>query len=259
MAAPKNLRRSRMQIRHLPLRTRFVAIAVAAILISTVSSVDKARAELRLSAYSGLGTTADSDVKLEQQGGTNLTFNDVNWEHQSLKAPIYYGLRLNYWFESAPSWGVGVDFTHAKMIAQTGQVVTVTGTRAGNPVASPEPLGNTITNFQFSHGHNLLTLNGFHRWFFGDRVEPYVGFGFGVAIPHVEATVDGIDTQEYQVAGPAGQGLAGINLQIYGPLSLFAEYKLSYARLEADLQSAGTLRVRPWTHHFILGISFNLF
>jgi lipid A oxidase len=248
-----------MQSRLLPVSARLVAIAVATVLIATASSINEARAELRISAYSGIGDTLDSDVELEQSGGTKLTFGDVSWEHQSFEAPIYYGLRLNYWFERAPNWGIGIDFTHAKMIAETDQIVPATGTRGGAPVTTREPLSNTITNFQISHGHNLLMLNGSYRWFFGERFEPYVGAGLGVAIPHIEATVSGATTHEYQWVGPAGQGLAGVNLQIYGPLSLFAEYKLSYADIEADLQGGGTLRVRPWTHHFILVVSFDLF
>lgn len=230
---------------------------VAAVLL-VIAFPSAARAEWRLSAYGGASDTWDSDVKLHQPGGTDLTLNDVSWSSESFKSPIYYGARLTYWFDAAP-WGLALDFTHAKMIASTGDVVEVSGTRAGMPVSGSEPIGNTFSNLQISHGLNLLTLNGLYRWQTSRGVEPYVGLGAGVAIPHIETNIGGVETQEYQLAGPAAQALVGLSAPVYGRFSVFAEYKLSYADISADLTGGGTLDVKPWTNHFLAGLSFRFY
>jgi hypothetical protein len=216
------------------------------------------RAEWRLSVYGGGSDTRDSDIKLRQPGGTNLTFSDVPWRGESFQSPIYYGARVTYWFDAAP-WGLALDFTHAKMIASPSDVVEVSGTRAGVPMSGREPTGNTFSNLQISHGLNLLTLNGLYRLQEFHGLEPYAGLGAGVAIPHIESNIGGVETQEYQLAGPAAQGLIGLSYRVYGRFSVFAEYKLSYADISADLGGGGTLDVKPWTNHFLAGLSLRLY
>jgi lipid A oxidase len=238
---------------------RIGKLAVTAGLAGALFAVDGAHANLRLSAYGGVAETLDTDVEFEQDGGTALTLNDISWDNESFQSPIYYGLRLSYWFDRAPSWGLGLDFTHAKMIADTDQIVTVNGTRAGMSVAGRERLGETFSNLQLSHGHNLLTLNALYRLFPVDRFETYIGLGIGAAIPHVETEINGIGTSEYQLAGAAAQGLLGVNVGLVKHLSAFIEYKLSYADIDADLQGGSSLHVEPWTNHFILGLSLSFF
>lgn len=222
------------------------------------------RAEFVISVYGGVASTMDSDVRLLQPGGTNLKFDEVSWTDKSFVSPIYYGLRLTYWTEKAPTWGVAIDFTHPKMHAKLEETVTVTGTRAGVPVNNREPLRNTFGDLEFSHGHNLLTLNALHRWFpagernktFLGRVQPYVGFGAGVAIPHAEVGTGGVITYEYQQVGPALQGLVGVSFDLIKHVAIFPEYKISYANMSVELADGGSLQVDPWTHHFALGISY---
>jgi len=223
------------------------------------------RAEFVVSVYGGMADTLDTDVKVSQPGGTNLTFNDVSWSDKSFEGPIYYGLRLNYWVKESNGWGVGVDFTHAKMYAELVDTVNVSGSRAGAPVAGAEPLGNTFQELSFSHGYNLLTLNGMYRWFpkgvrddtFLGRLQPYAGLGMGVAVPHVEVEINGVRTEEYQYTGPTFQGLGGINFDMYKKFSLFMEYKLTYSNMDADLTGGGSVEVKPWTNHFIFGFSYS--
>ncbi len=224
-----------------------------------------AHAEFVVSVYGGVADTLDTDVKLSQPGGTDLTFSDVSWTDKSFEGPIYYGLRLNYWFKESNGWGVGVDFTHAKMYAELDDTVNVSGTRAGTPVAGAEPLRNTFQELTFSHGYNLFTFNGMYRWFpngvrddtFLGRLQPYVGLGLGIAVPHVEIEINGDRTEEYQYTGPAFQGLGGINFDVYKKFSLFMEYKLTYSDMDADLTSGGSVEVEPWTNHFIFGLSYS--
>lgn len=230
-----------------------VAFASALLAVSSI-----AHAEWRLSLYGGASYTLESDVKLKQPGGTDLTLHDVPWSDESFKSPIYYGARLGYWFNDAP-WGLALDFTHAKMIASPGDVVEVSGTRAGAPVSGQEPVGSTFSNLQISHGLNLLTLNGLYRLRPPIRIEPYAGLGVGVAIPHIETEIGGVQTQSYQLAGPAAQALIGVDAPVYKGFSAFVEYKLSYARISGDLDGGGTLEVNPWTNHFVFGLSYRFF
>lgn len=231
-----------------------------AIIISGVAS-----AELFFSGYMGIASTHDTDVELNRPGGTNLTFSDVSWDDDSFASPIYYGLRAGYWFKNSPNWGMAVDFTHAKMYAELDKSVHVSGNRNGSPVSGQERLRDTFDVLEFSDGHNLLTLNGMYRLMsmgaskndFLNRLQPYVLAGLGIAMPHVEVTVDGDRTFEYQATGLAAQTGAGLDVEITRWLSVFAEYRLSYAGIDANLEGGGTLETEPWTHHVNLGVTFS--
>lgn len=230
--------------------------AAMVLAVLALSSVE-VQAEWRHEVYGGRSDMFDSDVWLHRPGGTDLTLSDVPWRGESLRPPIYYGTRLTYWSDAVP-WGLALDFTNAKMIARSDDTVAVGGTHAGVPVSGDETAGDTISSSQISHGLNLLTLNGLYR--FGDScgLGAYAGLGAGVAIPRVETGVGGVETQDDQVGGPVAQGLLGFTYNLYGRFSVFAEYKLSYADISADL-GGGTLDMKPWTNHFLAGLSFRLY
>jgi lipid A oxidase len=82
--------------------------------------------------------------------------------------------------------------------------------------------------------------------------------GLGIAIPHVEVTVDGDRTFEFQTTGLAGLAGAGLDVDITRWFSVFAEYRVSYAEIDANLVGGGTLKTEPWTHHFTLGVTFSI-
>jgi lipid A oxidase len=237
-------------------------LACALVVFSTVT----ATAQPAISVYGGLAHTFAADVSLVQPGGTDLTFAGVSWTSESLESPPYYGLRLSYWLGRTARWGVAIDFTHAKMYADLEQSVAVSGRRAWAPVNGSERLGDTFSALSISHGHNLLTLNGMYRWFAKGERDPtllgrlqfYGGLGLGIAIPHVETDIDGVVTDQYQVSGPAFEGLGGLNFDITRHFMLFVEYQLNYARLKGDLPDGGSLEVRPWTHQVALGLSLGL-
>lgn len=222
-----------------------------------------ARAEVAVGGCLGAGVTPASDVTLDTGGGTRLTFHGVSWEDQSFKPPLYFGLRAGYWLTRASHWGVFVDFTHAKMVARLNREVAVRGTRAGAPVADTELLGDAFDELTLSHGFNLVTLNAVHRWLpagangrlAAGRVRPYASLGAGVAVPHVQVQTAGVTTTGYQVAGLTLQAGAGAELAATRHITFFAEYRLSHARVTGDLSQGGTIRLRPWMHHFMLGMS----
>lgn len=239
-----------------------VGAAVSCLALGTLNG---ASAEMFVSGYLGTASTYDSDVELNRPGDTGLTFSDVSWDDDSFSAPPYYGFRIGYWFKNHPNWAVALDFTHAKMYAELDKTVSVSGTRNNARVSGQERLGDTFNVLEFSDGHNLLTLNGMYRWMglgrpgqgFINCLQPYVLAGLGIAIPHVEVTVEGDRTFEYQTTGMAVQAGGGLDVDITRWLSVFAEYRLSYAEIDADLVGGGALKTEPWTHHITVGVTFS--
>lgn len=190
--------------------------------------------EWLIGPYFGVPYTHPSDMRFRKDDATDLTVHGINWDGKPFKSPIYYGFRGVRW---RGGHGAMVDFTHSKTISQPGQTVRFSGTRNGQPAPGPATIGDTFKHLEFSHGHNTLTLNGLLRLGrLAPRLQPYVGGGFGVALPHTEIQFkDEVKrTYEYQYAGPAGQAVAGIEIRL-PRVSLFVEYKFTLARMSAPL------------------------
>ena len=237
---------------------------IAATLLLALKAVS-ASAETTISVSTGGAWTHDSDVHLQVPGGTDLVYQDVQWDTEPYKMPPYYGVRVTHWFENRPEWAIAVDFTHAKMISDLEQQVNGSGQRAGTPVNGTELLGDTFSALEFSDGHNLVTVNAVRRWHpVRDSARPalkntffYVGAGAGVAVPHVEVTMAGSDTQEFQIAGPAAQFLGGVSVPLGSRFEFLTEYRLTYADLETDLNGGGKLSTEALTHHLNFGVGFS--
>ena len=101
--------------------------------------ITTAHAEWVLTLYGGFANTPDTDLKFAEPGGTELTFKDASWEDNSFNDPPYFGVRLTYWIDRSSNWGLAVDFTHAKMIANLDESVRVTGARNGILVDTVSP------------------------------------------------------------------------------------------------------------------------
>jgi len=237
-------------------------LAAAALLALKTFS---AGAETTVSISTGGAWTHDSDIHLQEPGGTDLVYQDVQWDTEPYKMPPYYGIRVTHWFENQPKWAIAVDFTHAKMISDLEQQVSVSGQRAGFPVNGAARLGDMFRALEFSDGHNLLTVNAVRRWQLyrengGATLRNmyfYTGGGAGVAVPHVEVTITGSDTQEYQIAGPAAQFLGGVSVPLGQRFEFLTEYRLTYADIETDLQGGGNLSTDALTHHLNFGVGFS--
>ena len=229
----------------------------ALIAVALAGLAAPARAELDLSVFTGVALTQDNDLDLHQSGGTDLTFHDVSYEGRDFEAPPYYGARL-LWFPSENShWGLGAEFFHIKLYADTGDIVHVTGRRGGIAVNANERINDTIESFSLSHGLNFPLADLVYRWMPGNRVQPYVGVGVGAAIPHVESSVGGIFHEEYQFHGPGAQALAGVNIDLTRHFGLMFEYKFTYANLESLDVPGGSIELTPLTHHLVGGITFH--
>lgn len=234
------------------------AVAVAGLIIGL--GAPPATAEFQFGIYGGWSESLDSDVELVQPGGTNMTLSDVDWDGKSFTfdgGPPFYGLRLIYWKERNPGWGVMLDYNHTKVKPDLTQAVAVSGTRNGAPVAGTQPLNQTASLLEFTDGLNLLTLNLMHRKQM-ERVTPYGGVGIGLSIPNVEfsRTNSLVQTDEYQITGVAFQALVGLEMNVTDRVAAFGEYKLNYSMNDADLQGGGTLETDIWTNSLLFGLSY---
>ncbi len=184
--------------------------------------------------YLGVTHTHPSIVTIKNPGRTDMTVGPIAWEGKPFKSPIYYGARISSWPAHSPI-GTMLDFTHAKAISRFEDTANFSGTLEGKPLPPQARLGDMFKHLEFSHGHNMLTGNVLMR--LGNfRVQPYVGAGAGISLPHTEIAFRGENgrTYEYQYAGLAGQVLAGLEVKL-GGASLFVEYKLSYAPYDVPL------------------------
>ncbi len=199
----------------------------------------QAQAQWQVGAYLGNTATHGSDLDYSSPGRPDRTFS-VEWDGRGFEGPVYYGYRARRWFERDPRWAIQYDFNHIKTYADLDGAV-----------------GGTFTTLNFSHGLNIATLDVVHRTRADGGPTPYFGAGIGVSVPHVE--VDGPQlprTHEYQVGGPAVAGFVGYELPLGERLSAFAEYKLSYTSVEAELNGGGSLSTGLLNHHANVGLLF---
>jgi lipid A oxidase len=186
-------------------------------------------AEWMFAGYGGVPYTYPSDVTLTKSGVHDLTAKQVNWDGKPFINPIYYGARIVRF--GAGRTGTMLDFTHSKTIARLQEDIEFSGTLNGAPAPARATLRDVFRRLEASHGHNMLTLNGLFRLpSLGLRLQPYVGIGAGVSLPHAEVQMAGSDkrTYEYQVAGPVGQALLGLEVRTQR-VSYFFEYKFTLA------------------------------
>lgn len=201
------------------------------------------------SGYAGVPWYYRSDVHLNRPNGTDMTLKRLGWDGDAFYFPIDGGARVTRW---SGTFGTMIDFMHNKAVAPLGkgahgrkikngviEDVETTGTLKGKPAPSPLHLTDLLDRMEFTHGHNVLLLTGVAR--LGPvtpKVRPYIGIGFGAAVPHVEVRFTGEQkdqwTNEYQYAGPAFQLIAGLELRS-GRGSYFVEYKFIWSSIAAAL------------------------
>jgi lipid A oxidase len=217
---------------------RAVALAIAGVCFCSVPAL----AEMQFSVYGGANWNFDSDVKLRGSAAGDAD-RSVSWDGESFELPPYWGVRGTYWLSKASPWGFAIDFTHQKAAADIN-------------FANDE----TFDRLQFTDGNNLLIFEVLYRFspMMNGTMVPYVGAGVGVAIPHVEVTLDGVDdkTFEYQCCGPAAQILAGLEYKLDQSWSVFAEAKLSYSHIDADLDGGGSLETDLWSPAVAIGVTY---
>jgi lipid A oxidase len=196
--------------------------------------------------------TALADSQIAVFGGWNDSFDS------DITAQAAEGHPRHWWLANNPNWGLMFDYSHAKVVADKGAVVSVSGRRDGTAIGPTDKVGNTFQVMEFTDGLNEFFFGAQYRWPH-ERWTPYVGFGVGPSVPHVEVRRPGVGqpyTFEYQLAGVDVEGLVGIEYRFGPHVSAFADYKLSFAINDTDLKGGGSLDTDIWTNHIIFGLSY---
>ena len=193
-------------------------------------------------AYLGAPYHYPSDFHLLKSGQTDLTIKDVEWYTHPFENPLYYGARIQRWL-SGGRFATMIDFTHSKAYAPMKQERAFEGTINGKPAPKSGKPEDFFDKLEWTHGHNMLTLNGLMRFADFGRVAPYAGIGAGISLPHSEIHLlsDPARTYEYQYTGPVGQALFGIEFRLKTG-SVFIEYKFT----SADYWGPLTFRDGTW-------------
>ena len=199
-----------------------------AVTISPPSAYDTSGRETVFGAYLGAPYHYPSDFHVRNaEKRTDLTIKDVEWYTHPFNNPLYYGARVQRWREGG-RFGTMIDFTHSKAYAPMDQERKFEGTIEGNSAPAAAKPKDFFDKLEWSHGHNMLTLNGLMRLANFGHFSPYVGIGAGVSLPHSEIHLksDPARTYEYQYTGPIGQALFGVEFKLKTG-SVFVEYKFT--------------------------------
>ena len=226
--------------------------------VHQLRSADSALPDMQFGVYGGGSLAQPSQVVLKQPGGTDMAMEGVAWDSGAAKMPPYHGFRGTWWSRNVPAAGAMVDLAYIKVIADRSTPTRQSGKRDGVKVPESEPLSKTFRRLEFTNGLNLLTWNGVVRLpaLLG-CVRPYFGLGAGLSAPHVEVRRQGAKqrTFEFQIAGLAFHVFAGLEWRVRDRFSVFTEYKMSYATIDADLVDGGTLATKMWINQFVAGAS----
>ena len=237
------------------LRNSIAGLVAAASLGTGVPTL----AEFQVGLYGGYSWNHNSDVDLQQGAATDITHDSVHWDSEPWQMPPYWGVRALYRPMRESRWGLMLDYTHAKTIADRDRAVSVSGTLDGVPVAGELAPSTVYDRLEFTNGLNTMTLNAIYRFPLNSTWTPYVGAGIGVAVPHVEVRKvgGGIDKYGYEIGGMAAQFMAGIEYEISPRWSLFGEYKANWSDIDVDLGHDATLQTQIMTHQLLFGASVN--
>lgn len=221
-----------------------------------------ANAEWRLEAYLGQASSSNSDLRIQQPSRqTDLVFHDIEYDDRSLRTPLYYGLRVNYFPDRYPSFGLEAEFIHAKTYSKSEQGVHVSGTKRGELIDSTIRFGDIVQGFSMSHGLNFLFFNLVGRLGLlreeGDsrnKVELCGRVGIGPLIPHTESTIEGEEKEQYEIHGPAYQLAAATEVRIAHSLAVLMEYKYTYVEVKDAKIQNGHAETDIRTRHLVFGI-----
>ena len=132
--------------------------------------------ETTFGAYLGAPYHYPSDFTFKKEPGTDFTMKKVEWYTHPFENPLYYGARIQRWSANGRT-GAMLDFVHSKAYSPMDQVPKIEGTIDGKPAPDTAKIRDLFTKLEFTHGHNMLTLNGLMRFgTFSNVIVPYAGW-----------------------------------------------------------------------------------
>ena len=210
------------------------AATIAALLLAHPSPV---RAGWTVMAFVGGSRTSPATLTLDQPAaGTPVTFTRVPFDSRSFASPPYYGYRIAWFPARGRPLGIEVELIHLKVYARPGS------------------MGPLVERFSISHGLNLLLANTVWRQTTDvRRLRLTARAGVGIAIPHAESRVAGIDQEQYELSSAAFQAAAGPEVRIARRALAFAEYKVTTTAPRVSV-AGGTIRGRYTSQHLAAGL-----
>jgi hypothetical protein len=212
--------------------------------------------DIVLSFYLGASQTAPSDLRVVQPARQNdATMHGVTWRGYPFRFEVYYGVRLTYTPPRYPFTSIALDFTHAKIYAETDAAVVQDGTWNGKALHDIAPMRERVQSFEMTHGMNMLGLSVLEQVAGKPGGGAYVGGGPVLYIPHTESRVDGAPlTSGYEYGGVGLQFAGGVRGCI-GHRPLYSEMKYSRARPTVSIAN-GHAQTLVRTVHELAGMAF---
>jgi hypothetical protein len=209
-----------------------------------------------LSFYIGASQTAPSDLRVVQHSrGNDATVHSVTWRGYPFRFELYYGLRLTYTPPRYPFTSLALDFTHAKIYAETDDTTAESGTWHGAQFQSNEPMRNRVQSFEMTHGLNMLGLSVLQQVSGRADGGAYVGGGPVLFIPHTESRVDAQPLTSGYEYGGVGFQLAGGVRGCIDRHPLFGEMKYSRGTPSVSI-AEGQADTIVRTLHELAGVGF---
>lgn len=212
-----------------------------------------------VSAYLGTMRTQPSTARLDQPAQhTSIEFIDVHYRSESSKPRLYYGYRIG-WIPSSRRWmAIEAEHVHAKVFAETRDIVPIRGTLRGMPIDTSQEVSLIVEDLSMSHGLNFIFGNFVFRHEFGPelaggrrRATASVRVGAGPTVPHAESTVGGVSREQYEYGGIGAQVGGGVELCVWRGLNVIGEYK--FTETEARISVVGGEAVIPARSHHVVG------
>lgn len=221
-------------------------------------------AEWTVAAFLGGSRTAPTILSVAQPDlETAITVDPVRFRSESLKAPLYDGVRVSQW-PGRSRFGIEAEFIHAKAFAETTGLVSLRGTYRGLPIDERTPMSSLIQHFGMSHGLNFFLVNAAVRQPLGATpgesfpAAVLVGrFGIGATRPHGETIVENRKQDGYRWGGVGMQWAVGAELRIRARVYFIAEYKFTRTRQAVSIPD-GDARLLLHTHHVAMGALLRL-
>lgn len=234
-----------------------IGLAAVALAVSLGVGVAPASAEWFADLFAGVSSTQDHNVKLNDHGIGQGTYEDVEFDRS-----LAWGGRAGRYFDSLPFLGVAVDFLRYNPDIG-GQSVQLRGCFfPGGCGTGRGGIGRIEVQTNAVSVDLMLRLPLFKS---ADApqglVQPYIAVGPPLFI----TTITPRNTRNFRNHDDDtdisfGYKLAGgVAVQVYKNLALFGEYRFTHVSTEVELRDANinrtTLRTDLDTHSALVGLS----
>jgi opacity protein-like surface antigen len=232
-------------------------LAALVVLASLGVGSRPASAEWFADVFAGLSLTRDHDLKLNDQGIGQGTYESVEFDRS-----LAWGARAGRYFDSLPFLGLGVDFFrfYPEIGGQSVQLrgcFFPGGCGTGRGGIGHLEVQSSAISLDLMLRLPLLKSADAPQ----GRVQPYVAVG----PPFFITTITPRNTRNFRNHDDdtdysfGFKAAAGVAVQVFSNLALFGEYRFTHVSPEVELHDANlnrtTLRTDLDTHSALLGIS----